>query len=123
MPIVEVKRFAPSKAMYAFKLDSFTTGRGGEQTLPAVWVKKKSGVLWVSEGTIRDRGHANLDDFFARFDCRYGGQAVYTWDGVFMNSHDTPLVDMVAASKRLTAVLDVLPNVPVGYSGWYSLIP
>ena len=117
--------YAPSKTVYAFDLSSFTIDQHNRATLQGIWVKKKSGVLTISEGQISNvlRGDEprTLESFMQNFDSRYGGWPDYTWDGTYMNAREKPLAAMVLAAERLTPMLEALSDVPPGLDGWYAL--
>lgn len=128
-----------SKHFYAINFNNIPVevhGTNTEKTFevqtryfPAVWFKTKRGLLTVSEGhlhhCIRSVDAAKYDDveemFVNEFDGRYGGTSRFQWDGERMYAPKQSFADMAAAQERLQVYLDLFPNVPEGYKGWYSI--
>lgn len=94
--------------------------------IAAQWFKRKGGLLEVSHGSLRLEAPSGLltedDDVLELVelpqDGRHGGNAVYTWTGTHMVSHQS-LKQQIVASQVLQAALDRYPLVPEGYHGWW----
>lgn len=124
-------KFSLSEYFYAINFDSFRhTMRAGEgqSTLDqvlvdAIWFKKKDGVLAVCKGSLwgMDRELNTPEDFITKFDGRYGGSTHFKWNGTEMWSSDNHFLRMVEAHRELDPILNDFPNIPAGYTGWYSI--
>lgn len=96
---------------------------------PAVWFKKKNGVVTVVKGHLWSylRGVDVSDttkieeDFKASFDGRYGGNAVFRWDGFNMWAPEQDFTTVAAVQAELDGYLNAFPAIPAGYTGWYSI--
>lgn len=139
MPLIPAPSAAPSKRPYAFKLDTFAQDRNGRWSVDAVWLGRKSGQTRISYGAFsfwwQGRGVAHTDselgfaDLAAHCDERYGGDPWYVCneDGnLWVNpSPQTPspsLQEQISIVEDLTAMLQGLPDVPDGFTGWYHLV-
>lgn len=135
MPIEPLTKFAPSKRPYAIDLSTFTVETGTltradgttitthRPRIQAIWVGRKNGDTTISLGELGTGGFGatTLTEFLNDFDRRYGGTCKARWNG-----HDlwapgyTP--DAIAeTAQRLDAILNALPDLPIGYHGWYTL--
>ena len=115
--------FSSSEFFYAINFNSLVFSRGAG-TVDAVWFKRKSGMWAVCSGRLWSRGAAGdetPEGFIRNFDGRYGGSTEYKWDGTEMWSSDNNFLDMIEAHKVLDPILRNFPNIPDGYTGWYSI--
>jgi len=136
MPIIE-ERFIPSKKNYAIDWNTFKITAHNQENpntsyisvvVDAAWVTKKKGISYISKGTLHNSFRTSqphdftIKDFCEKFDSRYGGDHICVWDGEIMTTKSPiPLQEMVEYSKILDPILEDLPNVPQGYSGWCRL--
>lgn len=124
-------RFSLSEYFYTINLDSFNLvqreGFGstslGHGIVDAIWFKKKEGVLSVCKGRLwhMDSRMQTVEDFMETFDGRYGGSTHFKWNGTEMWSSDNNFLRMVEAHRELDPILSDFPNIPAGYTGWYSI--
>lgn len=114
--------FSASEFFYAINFDSLKIENSGV-TVEAIWFKKKSGDRAVCMGKLWSTraGSENPEDFMRNFDGRYGGHTEYKWNGTEMWSSDNIFVDMMDAHAILDPILKNFPNIPEGYTGWYSI--
>ena len=97
--------------------------------IPAIWFKTKKGLRTVSEGFLRFsiravdfEEFASVEEaFLAKFDGRYGGDSVFQWDGERMYAPQQSFEDMQEAQVRLQSYLDHFPQLPIQYTGWFSI--
>lgn len=113
--------YAPSKKPYALNLGSFRVGGDGFARLDALWVGRKDRRTYVSLGELRDYGVASLEEFLATFDPRYGGDCRARWNGINLWAPGLPALEYAQTVAQLDAALTLLPDVPAGFDGWYSL--
>lgn len=139
MPLKKVDKFVLSRNLYAIDADSYSvlernTPFGDniwttyELRANAIWFKKKKGVVAAHFGTVwdvvRDKDKTSLESFLANHATgRYGGTAIALWDGKrfwsqnqMERAEEYPLIDL------LQKALDVYPEVPIGYTGWYEMV-
>ena len=93
----------------------------------AVWFKRKNGVVTVVEGNLHSsfRGvvaeDAIEEEFMKNFDGRYGGDAEFRWDGENIWGPHRTFKELTEAQIELDSYLKDFPNIPEGYTGWYSI--
>jgi hypothetical protein len=114
--------FSASEFFYALNFDSLRF-KGGSATVDAIWFKRKSGERAVCMGKLwsRSSGSETPTEFMRDFDGRYGGSTEYKWNGIEMWSDDNNFVGMMEAHRILDPILKNFPNIPEGYTGWYSI--
>lgn len=125
------KIYIPSKNCYAFNVNSLEVsempGCSGnysfKATIDAIWTKTIKGRTFVSMGTLFGtfKEYVNFDKFLENVDMRYGGNPVAKWDGEYLWAPETPFKKMIQYSEKLDEMLKVIPDVPLGYEGWYQL--
>lgn len=132
MPI-RAAAYAKSKTLYSLDLSSFELTsydhepeRVSGTRITAVWTTSKKGSLQVCKGTLhhsvyREGAAPTLESFMATFDARYGGNPEVRWDGDYMWAPNTTLARMNELAKELDPILNNIPQVPTGYSGWYLI--
>ena len=113
--------YAPSKRPYALDLGSVALDERGKSTVKAVWVTRKDGKTRVSEGFLWGFGHPTLDAFLSDFDARYGGDCRARWDGTTLWAPDYTPEEHAKVATRLNLAWANLPEVPDGFTGWYSI--
>lgn len=118
--IVQRDQFSFSEYFYALDLNSFKPTYGLNGEVKAIWFKKTRGQIAVCMGNLTARA-TSLDELIQNHDGRYGGNTEYKWNGVEMWSGDNKFVELMAAHKILDPILKNFPNVPAGYTGWYSI--
>lgn len=116
-------KFSFSEYFYALNFNEMKGSDAVFTTVPALWFKKKNGNVAICKGNLwaMTSQSATPDDFILNFDGRYGGRTHFKWDGVEMWSSDNVFVDMLEAHKELDPILQAFPNIPAGYTGWYSI--
>ena len=134
---IEESHYIASKTIYAINWDTFKITehdregyKSASAAVDAVWTVRKHGEVQISKGTLHHSFAINrtpaefpsMENFIENFDTRYGGTAVARWDGDYMWAPDTTLADMNALAAELDPMLENIPNVPEGYSGWYRLV-
>lgn len=122
--MIRAPKLTVSRPMYAFDPDSFD-----DQTVRAVWFKRKQGGLVAVMGQYRffnlDR---RLDDpttyggwVALHSDNRYGGQHIASWDGESLTTEPRCAPDVAARRLAfLETVLAANPDPPQGYDGWWT---
>jgi hypothetical protein len=108
-----------------------STFRSASAHFAAIWFKRKAGEITVVKGTLnhfissKDDVELSLDnivaDAKATFDGRYGGQAEFRWNGVNMWAPQQDFVTTSATQAELEFCLQTFPEIPFGYTGWYSI--
>lgn len=134
-------KYTTSRFFYAIDFDTFlgkkhihgTATNGHEYnyyqiSFPAIWFKRKGDELTVVKGSVghHTKGHdftddGLIEDMIQNMDSRYGGNAQFRWDGMFMWGPEKTWDDTVAAQKELDQHWENFPAIPVGYSGWWAL--
>lgn len=148
MPIVSTS-YVKSKNLYALDLNTFeirkreavyngtVLGYSFWATVDAIWTKTTKGHTSVTKGSLHhsfpqyrnEAGQpdfpaeeASLEGFMDHFDSRYGGQPEARWDGeILWTPAPTPLKAMVDFAGDLDPILQSVPHVPPGFTGWYLL--
>lgn len=123
-------KFSAAEFFYAIDFSTIQIQPGyenhGTGTVDAIWFKKKNGVIAACYGTLRASGTAarplhNEADFMFHYDGRYGGNTMYKWDGTEMWGSNNNFLELVEAHKFLDPIRNGFPNIPDGYTGWYSI--
>lgn len=132
------EKFLISHAPYAVQLDSFTVeekwatfsgGRVAETpyytiTIPAIWFRRKDGILSAHIGTLwgseRERPASAEAWLTDSWDGRYGGNCQARWDGISLWAPDVTWNGMVNYQGVLAWVLENFPQVPDGFDGWWT---
>lgn len=123
-------KFSFSEFFYAIDFSTLRIDAGfgdGHATVKAVWFKKSQGEIAVCTGTLSAYGKPGRrlhdeTDFIANFDAgRYGGNTMYKWNGTEMWGYQNNFVKLVEAHGMLAPILEEFPNIPTGYTGWYSI--
>jgi hypothetical protein len=138
----KLEKFQISKAPYAVQLASFSvdeqystytnpdgSSRRGDTPhyrieIPAIWFRRKDGVLSAQIGTLwdylRERPADATSWLESAWDGRYGGNCSARWDGECLWAPDTTWERMVEDQAFLDAMLKGFPEAPAGYDGWWT---
>jgi hypothetical protein len=132
--MIREDRFLISRKPYAVDLGSLR-GRieihGDGRTsyygrLDAVWFRRRRGVTISCIGTlwnIQNSEPSSAEEFLSRYDDgRYGGDCEGRWDGESYWGHVT-LEQQERHLAILRPMLDGYPDLPEGYSGWWTFTP
>ncbi len=129
--MIRENRFLLSRKQYAADLTSLTIEESQNEGycwghIDAVWYRRRRGVTVACIGELRDlQGSVPMDavEFLERStDGRYGGDCWGRWDGENYWGAQRP--DEIAAHlELLRPMLANYPQVPDGYSAWWTFQP
>jgi hypothetical protein len=94
--------------------------------LPAVWFRKRAGVLAACAGELRDLQQPAPADarafLAAHADGRYGGDCRARWDGrtLWVTPAEADPAHYESYLALLGPMLAAWPAVPAGYDGWWT---
>lgn len=109
------------KFCYAFDLSSFVSDPSGHATINALWVEDDDGVLTLCKGQLFAHDAPTFELFKERVNKRYGGHVMYRWDGFQMWGASPEFTKLVEAHKEMEPALNMLPEVPLNYIGWFCI--